>query len=311
MPQLSKGDTFANGQQVTGPRLNQLVDSAQILVGAISEQQLIATNGVSSADEMLINDGGILKKTTVNSILNSGINITTGTINGNAGSDLILAPAAGQKVDINAAFEANSINCVGNETVGGTMTVTGVTNLNGAANANAGLTVTGTANIVGNLLINGSAIQSGFLGLIEESIPNFTGNNGAIQTLHTMFTTAAYTKPQGEVWIIETDFTLFMDTACQFHWRLGNASDSIDYISSFGVTTSNQDAISIYRRAVLPSNNTHSGSFLIRYKGTNVATTITPNSQQLIAGGTNLTSFPDNTRGCSGFFRITKFKAVV
>ena len=60
MAQFSKGDTFVDGQQVTGARLNQLVDSAVLLIGAITEQTTMAANDVSSTDGLLINDGGVL-----------------------------------------------------------------------------------------------------------------------------------------------------------------------------------------------------------------------------------------------------------
>lgn len=157
MPQISKGDTFVDGQQVTGARLNQLVDSSILLVGSISEQTAIATNGVAATDELPINDSGVLKKAKASDLLNSGLSITTGTINGNASADLVLAPAAGQKVYINAPFEANSINSVGNTTVGGTLDVTGATTLTGGVASGftvAGLVSTSSVPTTGNHLTN-------------------------------------------------------------------------------------------------------------------------------------------------------------
>lgn len=108
MAQISKGDTFVDGQQVTGARLNQLVDSAVLLVGSISDQTAIAANGVAAGDELVINDGGVLKKATAGDILNSGLNTTFGTcnsittvtseINGQANQDIVETPNDGTLV---------------------------------------------------------------------------------------------------------------------------------------------------------------------------------------------------------------------
>ncbi len=133
MPQISKGDTFTNGQQVDAARLNQLVDSAQVLVGAITEQPSITSNTVALTDQLLINDGGVLKKATAGDILNSNLPISTSSITGGAGQDINITPAAGNKVDIGGAFEANSINSVGNATVGGNASVTGTLAVTGTS----------------------------------------------------------------------------------------------------------------------------------------------------------------------------------
>lgn len=119
MAQIQKGDTFTNGQQVDATRLNQLVDSSVLLVGAITEQTTMTPNTVESTDQTIINDGGVLKKTTAGSLLNSNLPITTSSINGVAGSDIVVAPASGQKFDVNGALEANTINSTGEMTVGG------------------------------------------------------------------------------------------------------------------------------------------------------------------------------------------------
>jgi hypothetical protein len=92
MAQISKGETFADSQQLTATRLNQLVDSAQILVGAIADQPSITANTLDASDTTIINDSGTLKKATIGDILNSGITVTTPTINATANSDLIVTP---------------------------------------------------------------------------------------------------------------------------------------------------------------------------------------------------------------------------
>ena len=127
MTQISKGDTFANGEQVTGTRLNQLVDSSTILAGAITEQGAMTVNTVASNDSVLLYDlsATALRKPTVGDLLNSNLPVTTSAITGGAGVDIVVTPAATFKVDIAGAFEADSINSVGATTVGGTLSVTG------------------------------------------------------------------------------------------------------------------------------------------------------------------------------------------
>lgn len=142
MTQILKGETFSNGEQVTGARLNQLVDSSVILVGAISEQTSITANTLEATDSTIVNDSGTLKKATIGDILNSNLPISTSSVTGGAGVDLTITPAAGRKVDIAGAFESDSNNTtgnssvVGNATVGGTLNVTGATTLAGGISGN-------------------------------------------------------------------------------------------------------------------------------------------------------------------------------
>lgn len=81
MTQISKGQTFADGQQVTGTRLNQLVDQSTLLVGAITEQPSITANTLQSTDSTIVNDGGVLKEATIGDILNSNLPIAPSSIN--------------------------------------------------------------------------------------------------------------------------------------------------------------------------------------------------------------------------------------
>lgn len=150
MAQILKGDTFANGQQVDGARLNQLVDSATILVGAITEQTAMAANTVEAADETIISDSGVLKKVQIGSILQSNLPIKTSSVSSNTGQDLVLTPASGQKVDVAGSFESDTNNTTGNSTVGGNLSVTGISTFNGNATANGNLTVNGSFTYGGN-----------------------------------------------------------------------------------------------------------------------------------------------------------------
>ena len=123
MAQISKGDTFTDGEQVTGARLNQLVDSSTLLAGAILDQGAMTANTVAATDSVLLYDLSAtgLRKPTVSDILNSNLPVTTSAIAGGAGVDVVITPAATYKVDVAGAFEADSINATGNITVGGTL----------------------------------------------------------------------------------------------------------------------------------------------------------------------------------------------
>lgn len=155
MAQISKGDTFTDGQQVTGARLNQLVDSSTLLVGAITDQPSITANTLEATDSTIVNDAGVLKEATIGDILNSNLPITTSSINGVTGADIAVTPAAGQKFDVAGAFEANGINSVGALTVSGNTTVTGAFGVTGNS------TLTGNATVTGNLAVNGTITNSG------------------------------------------------------------------------------------------------------------------------------------------------------
>lgn len=156
MAQISKGDTFVDGQQVTGARLNQLVDASTLLVGAITDQPSITANTLEATDSTIVNDAGTLKEATIGDILNSNLPISTSSITGGAGVDITVTPAAGQKMDVGGAFEADDINVtddltVGDDaSVGGDLTVAGTTTLTGNATANGNLTVTGSFTYGGN-----------------------------------------------------------------------------------------------------------------------------------------------------------------
>lgn len=126
MAQLSRGQTFANGDQVTGTSLNQLVDAGSLLGGAITEQGTLV-GGITVDDFFLIYDQSTtsLKKCNINDILSTGLAFTTPSIIGSAGSDLTATPASGYLFKV-----------VGNASVTGTLAVTGVTTLTGNLIAN-------------------------------------------------------------------------------------------------------------------------------------------------------------------------------
>lgn len=210
MAQISKGDTFIDGQQVTGARLNQLVDAGQLLVGAITDQPSITANTLEATDSTIVNDAGTLKESTIGDILNSNLPITTSSITGGASVDITVTPAAGKKMDVGGAFEAESINVIGNSTVGGNQTITGdltVTgNIGGNINTAGNITSSGTANFTGTLQING-VVGYCLYAVTEEVMTTVTPASGV--NTAAIFTSAAFTKPTDEIWIFEADFHLY------------------------------------------------------------------------------------------------------
>jgi hypothetical protein len=306
MPQLNKGDTFADGQQVTGVRLNGLVDNATVLPGLITDQTNITANTVASGDSVLLHDlsATALREATVGDLLNSGLAITTGSVTGNAGADVVITPAATYKVDVAGPLEADDVNVVDDLTVGddatvsGDLAVTGGSTLTGNVVADAGFTCNGTANFTGALQVNGT-VGYVLTEIVEEDIPYAVG--ATANTLHNLFTSASYTKLTGEVWVIEVNVTLFTDNNSNVHYRVTDSSDSVNHIIGYYVTNSAVRPFQVTNTAVIGSSSTYTGSFVFRTKCSQPNIHITPTS-------TNLASFPDGTKGSIGKFRIYKYK---
>ena len=191
MTQLLKGDTFADGQQVTGARLNQLIDSAQLLVGSITEQTAIAAGTVEAADQLNINDNSAsaLRKATVGDILGSNIPVVTSAITAGNSNDITTTPNDATAVTGSTYTSADGLTVVVTTSsshglsVGQVVLISGASaGYNGtfrltvaagssftyvmttAATAGSGtLTYTkkGTEKIAGNLAVTGSAFVDG------------------------------------------------------------------------------------------------------------------------------------------------------
>ena len=223
MAQISKGDTFVDGQQVTGARLNQLVDSSVLLVGAITDQPSITANTLEATDSTIVNDAGVLKEATIGDILNSNLPITTSSVTGGAGVDIAVTPAAGQKMDVDGAFESTTSNTTGNATIGGSLTVTGASTLTGNVIADNGFTSNGIANFTGTLQIGGT-VSYGLTAVIEENV-SYSGTLSSGSWTN-CFTSASHTKPAGEIWVIEFDYRFRNNSAVSLALRLQQTSPS-------------------------------------------------------------------------------------
>jgi hypothetical protein len=139
MAQISKGDTFTNGEQVTGARLNQLVDSSTLLTGAITEQGALTAATVASDDLVLISDtsASALRKATVNDILGSSLPITassvtatsvvTSVVNAVANSDILITPNDGTNVTSKTFSSGDGITATVASTAHGLVTGQNVT----------------------------------------------------------------------------------------------------------------------------------------------------------------------------------------
>lgn len=122
MPQISKGTSFADGQQLTALRLNQLVDSATLQVDAITAQPPITANTLEATDSTIVNDGGVLKEATIGDFLNSGLDATfddatvetavCSVINGKANKDINFTPNDGVLVTGKAFTSIDGITAV-------------------------------------------------------------------------------------------------------------------------------------------------------------------------------------------------------
>jgi hypothetical protein len=112
MTQISKGDTFADSQQLTASRLNQLVDSATLVVGAITDQAAMTAKTLEATDAIIVSDSGVLKKATIEDVLNSNIpvvaaSVTTSVIDAEINKDVIITPFDGVVVTSKVFTSAN------------------------------------------------------------------------------------------------------------------------------------------------------------------------------------------------------------
>ena len=134
MAQFSKGDTFTNGEQVTGARLNQLVDSATLLAGAITDQSSITANTVATGDSILLYDlsATALREANVSDLLGSNLPVTTSAITAGANSDVVITPYDGAAVSGSTYVSADAITVTVTTAVAHGLSVNQVVQIYGA-----------------------------------------------------------------------------------------------------------------------------------------------------------------------------------
>lgn len=132
MAQIQSPETYADGQQVTAARLNNQTNGATLLPGAVTDQTALAAGTVATGDAVILHDASAsaLRKATAGDLLGSGVPIVTGAITGSTGADLVITPAAGQKVDVAGNIEADSLTVVGNTTLDASLNVNGLASFN-------------------------------------------------------------------------------------------------------------------------------------------------------------------------------------
>lgn len=105
MAQIKRGDTFVDGQQVTGDRLNNHINNASLDDDAIIGQTTLPANTVATGDSFLIHDLSAtspptrLRKITATGFLNSPLTCSF-NLAGQALKDITLAPNAGTIVTL-------------------------------------------------------------------------------------------------------------------------------------------------------------------------------------------------------------------
>ena len=132
MAQIQSPETYADGQQVTAARLNNQTNGAILLPGAVTDQTAIS-GGVASADGLIVHDASAsaIRKATVTELLGSGVPVVATSVTGIAGSDLILAGAAGQNVEVSGNLDVtNGITVIGNATLDAGLNVNGLAAFN-------------------------------------------------------------------------------------------------------------------------------------------------------------------------------------
>lgn len=103
MPQLIKNETFADGELVTGLRLNNIIDLATLGTQSITAQTAVTTFDIQSTDYLLVYDSSAtaLRKASIDDIFRSGQTIKVSSISGPSGANLTVGIAGGFAFVIN------------------------------------------------------------------------------------------------------------------------------------------------------------------------------------------------------------------
>lgn len=299
MAQISKGTTYTAagaGSLVTYLNLNAHVDNATLLAGSITDQTALAVNGVQSVDLCLIydNSDGTLKKASISDLLNSDLNTTFNNVT--ISTDL----SVGNIAQIDQIQSSGSGILLDDDVdIANNLVVTGSSTLTGNVIADNGFTSNGIANFTGEFQIGGT-VSYALTEIIEEDISYSSG--ATANTLYSLFTSASYTKPAGEIWVVEVDAYIYApNNSSNIHYRVTDDADSAIYTSGYLCNSQANSVWLVLRRMYLDSANTHTGEFHFRAKSSQNNIAIAPTSTQLSA-------YPDSSKGTVNKFRIYKFK---
>jgi hypothetical protein len=262
MAQIQSPETYADGQQVTAARLNNQTNGAVLLPGAVTDQTAIS-GGVAAADAVIVHDASAsaIRKATVTELLGGGVPVVASTVTGVAGSDLVLTPAAGQKVDVAGNLEADDINATDDVTVGGDLVVTGSSTLTGNVIADNGFTSNGVSNFTGTLQVGGT-VGYVLTEVVEESM-SYTGTP-ASGAWTAAFTSASYVKPSGEIWIIEADFRFRTEASVYLALRLQQTSPSSTLNGTYNIEGAGSNYFHVesgFFRSFVPDATTFTSTF--------------------------------------------------
>ncbi len=197
MAQFQCPADFVPLQQVTAANLNAHVNNATALPGLINDQTTLS-GSVEGVDSVLIYDNSTtaLRKTPVSSLIAGGLPISTNSITGVSGADLVITPAAGQVVDVDGTLETDDL------VINSDLVVTGSSTLTGNVIADNGFTSNGVANFTGTLQVNGT-VGYVLYEVFEETV--FYSNATVPIGWNAMYTSPSLTKPSNEIWVIESD----------------------------------------------------------------------------------------------------------
>ena len=211
MAKFNTGQSFADGDQVTGAKLNNIIGLLDIYSGVIADQTSIAAT-VSTADLLLIADtdagsSGAANKVTIQKLLND--TLTGGTFtNANIAEQLTYGTATGNRtVSTSATITTGTIpnltSSTATITLGTIPTLTAGTTTSTAANITNGTVQTLTAST--------ATITSGtYSGLINSSTGTYSGSiNSTLGTIANLSTTLAgdFTISQGTATLSTTGAT--------------------------------------------------------------------------------------------------------
>lgn len=263
-------------QQVTAANLNAHVNNAQLQPGAISDHTALP-DPLASGDQFLVNDVSAtpdeLRSITAAAIFSSDLpvttsNLTTSTITGKAGANINVTAPAGYNVNIPSPITTTGVAVTGNGSVSGTLTVT-------SGIVTGDISSTGTANFTGALQVNGT-VGYALTEIIEANI-SYTGTPAA-GTWTNCFTSASYTKPAGEIWVIEVDFRFRTQAQVYTVIRLNQTSSSTTLNGVYNIEGGGTDYFhceNAFLRYVFQDATTFTSTFTLDVQPSNSGFTFT------------------------------------